>query len=333
MSDSIPGDASTVDATIIVPAFNVEDYLETALRRLVEQTHPSFEVIVIDDASTDATGTIGREFAGSHPRVRYLLQSLNEGVAAARERGVREARGEFVWFVDADDDWPADALVTLVAAARRHRADLVCAGAEYLLVDGTRKPVGALGAPRELGARSAFLGFLRGDITGHLWNKLFRRDLLATIDFTRSRQHSDQAMVAQAIAHAGVVALIDVDVYTYKLRQGSIIRSGSRRAESLATVSSVVRATATSLDPALLESPDFRYYTARFDVLSRMKDAASPAYGTDESGRLVREIRKSLTAPVLWSTVRKRDFKRFALLTAARVSMPAFRVGIRRGGA
>ncbi|MDR6904773.1 glycosyltransferase involved in cell wall biosynthesis [Agromyces sp. 3263] len=333
MSDSRPEDASAVDATIIVPAFNVEDYLETALRRLVEQTHPSFEVVVIDDASTDATGTIGREFAGSHPRVRYLQQSLNEGVAAARERGVREARGEFVWFVDADDDWPADALATLVAAARRHRADVVCAGAEYLLVDGTRKPVGALGAPRELGARSAFLGFLRGDLTGHLWNKLFRRDLLGTIDFTRSRQHSDQAMVAQAIAHAGVVALIDVDVYTYKLRQGSIIRSGSRRAESLATVSSVVRATAASLDPALLESPDFRYYTARFDVLSRMKDAASPAYGTDESGRLVREIRKSLTAPVLWSTVRKRDFKRFALLTAARVSMPAFRVGIRRGGA
>jgi len=332
MNDSRPREAA-VDATIIVPAFNVEAYLETALHRLVEQTHPSFEVVVIDDASTDATGRIGRESAASNPRVRYLLQPRNEGVAAARERGVREARGEFIWFVDADDEWPADALASLVGDARRHRADLVCAGAEYLLADGTRKPVGALGAPRELDARSAFLEFLRGDITGHLWNKLFRRDLLDTIDFTRSRQHSDQAMVAQAIAHAGRVSLIDADVYTYKLRQGSIIRSGSRRAESLATVSSVVRATAAELDPALLESPDFLYYTARFDVLSRMKDATSSAYAADESGRLVRDIRRSLTAPVLWSTVRKRDFKRFALLTAARVSVPAFRVGIRRGGA
>ena len=94
--------------------------------------------------------------------------------------------------------------------------------------------------------RRAFELFLTGRISGHLWNKLFRRSLALSIQFWRIQVHSDQAMVAQLLAGARTVTAVPTVVYRYVLRSGSIIRSGRKRSESLLAVGAVVETAARS---------------------------------------------------------------------------------------
>ena len=90
--------------SVIIPAYNAEKYIREALCSVLGQTYEHLEVIVVDDGSRDRTGEIVREVAREDERVT-LLQQPNEGVAAARNRGIRVARGEFIAPLDADDTW------------------------------------------------------------------------------------------------------------------------------------------------------------------------------------------------------------------------------------
>ena len=258
------------------------------------------------------------------------LAQANAGVAAARETAVRAARGEYLWFVDADDDWPDDAVAAMLAAASSTGADVVCAGADYRFPDGRTRSVGQA-FTGVLEPEEAFRRFLVGRITGHLWNKLVRREHAATIGFTRSRHHSDQAMVAQLLAGAKRVAGVPASVYDYVLREGSIIRSGTPRSASLETVGAVVRSCAERL--GLERSAEYRYYVARFALLSRLKDATSGAYSPEEATRLARRIRSEISTAELVALWRRGDRRRFALLAAGRWCPPVYRAAMRRGGA
>jgi glycosyltransferase involved in cell wall biosynthesis len=101
--------------SVIVPVYNGARYLAEALDSVVEQRGCRLDVIVVDDGSLDESGTIARAFSG----VRYYRQS-NAGVAAARNAGLRRARGSFIAFLDQDDWWPRDKLATQLAHLDTH---------------------------------------------------------------------------------------------------------------------------------------------------------------------------------------------------------------------
>ncbi|WP_455133504.1 glycosyltransferase family 2 protein [Microbacterium aurum] len=316
--------------SIILTCYNSMAFARTAITCLLAQRDAEIEVVVVDDASTDGTREILTELAAADPRVRALLLPANGGVAAAREAAVAAATGDYVWFVDDDDEWPDDAAAALLAAAHRADADIVCAQA-HVAADGVPlRSVGSLPAKDLLSGRDAFAALLVGQLTGHLWNKLFRRSLLARIDFTRIRQHSDQAMVAQAFAGAARVAILRRDVYTYRLRTGSIIRSGAQRAQSLRILGEVIGGCARRLD--MEHSTAYLYYRARFGALSRMKDATSAAYPPEERSALVRSIRSEMSVAQWRALVRRRDAKRSALYALAAVSPRGFALLLDRAG-
>jgi glycosyltransferase involved in cell wall biosynthesis len=106
--------AGPVRVSAIVPAFNGERYLEEALRSAIGQSLPPFEVIVIDDGSTDRTA----EIAESIGEPVCCIRQANTGVAGARNRGLSVARGEFIAFLDHDDVWPPEKLEIQAAAMR-----------------------------------------------------------------------------------------------------------------------------------------------------------------------------------------------------------------------
>ncbi len=248
----------------------------------------------------------------------------NEGVAAARERATHLATGEYVWFVDSDDDWPDDALLTLLTAARASDADVVVAGARYVSGKG-EKPVGDVALTGEFDGRRAFELFLTGRISGHLWNKLFRRSLALSIQFWRIQVHSDQAMVAQLLAGAGTVTAVPTVVYRYVLRSGSIIRSGRKRSESLLAVGAVVETAARSFGAGVRDSADYAYYQHRFIVASALKDATSGAYPASEERTLFAAARAQIGVRGLVAVARRRDIRRLALLGAALLGRPVYR--------
>lgn len=317
--------------SVIVPCFNVGGFLVDAVERLLAQTYPALEVVLVDDASTDDSRQIAADLDARFPNVRTFLMSENAGVAAARETGVRVANGSWVWFVDADDTWPETAISEMMSTALAQDADVVCAGARVVSESGSR-PVGRIAEETVVDAAAATRALLRGAVTGHLWNKLFRRDALRRISFTRIRQHSDQAMVVQALAAANRVALTPTAVYEYRLRQGSIIRSGSRRADSLRTLGRVVEDAVARQDATALRSPAYRYYRARYSVLSRLKDATSGAYPADERRVLIRTIRADMSVGDLWALVRAKDPVRTALYVLGWVSPAGYGMLLDRAG-
>lgn len=91
--------------TVVIPTYNRAHMLPRALESVLAQTFEAFEVLVVDDGSTDDTVALMAEYEARDERVRYLVQPRNAGVSAARNRGLHEARGEFIAFLDSDDEW------------------------------------------------------------------------------------------------------------------------------------------------------------------------------------------------------------------------------------
>jgi glycosyltransferase involved in cell wall biosynthesis len=101
--------------SVIVPVFNGEAHLGKAIASIIEQAHRPIEILVVDDGSTDGSAAIARSF----PEVTYLHQP-NAGVAAARNTGLRRARGELIAFLDQDDRWTPDKLSVQLSFLRAH---------------------------------------------------------------------------------------------------------------------------------------------------------------------------------------------------------------------
>lgn len=98
--------------SIIVPVYNVEDYIHKCLESIAAQTYPYFECLIIDDGSTDRSGTICETFSKKDARFRVIHQS-NSGLGPARNSGLDNANGDFIWFVDGDDTMSPEMLATL----------------------------------------------------------------------------------------------------------------------------------------------------------------------------------------------------------------------------
>lgn len=314
---------TTPTVSVIIPAYRAAMYLPEAVERLKRQDlGEAFEVIIIDDGSGDDTGDVVRMLAAQHPFVRPIVLTQNVGVARARQRGVAEATGEYLWFVDADDAWPDSALRTLLEAVRRDRADVAVASAEFVYQSGGRRALPAPDSPPVTG-RDAFRMLMRGRITGHLWNKLFRREVMAAASFAPARVQSDLIMTADALAHAGRVAFTPDTVYEYRLRAGSVITSTSKRAESLGIIDRAIAADCELL--RLAGSDDHRYFRARYVQLSGIKDALLADYDETERRMHLSYRRRALRLSDLVLFARRADIRRLALAVSAKASLRAYR--------
>jgi len=205
--------------SVIVPFYNVEAYLADCLDSILGQGFTDFELLLVDDGSPDGSRAIARQYARRDPRVR-LLTRPNGGLGAARNTGVRAARGQFLTFVDSDDLLPPDALVRLLESARRTGSDMVVGGVERFDSARTWTPdwvIDVQAEPREGIAIEEFLPLLRNLYT---WNKLFRRDFWQRQDlwFREGVAYEDQPIITQLFARARAIDVIPDVVYRYRMR-------------------------------------------------------------------------------------------------------------------
>ena len=152
-------DAPTV--SVVIPTYNRAHVVHRAIDSVLGQTFADFELIVVDDGSTDGTEAVLSTY--TDPRIRYLVQLVNRGVSAARNRGIKEARGEFVAFLDSDDEWFPEKLERQVNRFRRAPDNV---GLVYCGVETVGRPTGPwIYEPAH-----------RGDI----YNKLLERNVIHT---------------------------------------------------------------------------------------------------------------------------------------------------------
>lgn len=168
------------EITVIVPLYNVSSYLTRCIESIRSQHFPSFELLLIDDGSTDTTGTLADEWAAADARIRVFHQP-NAGVSAARNRGLDEAKGRYICFVDADDWVYPSYLNALYAALREGEGEgLVIEGFVEASPDGRLFESGvSLGD--KLWRRSDFGALFRQEAVselGYSCSKLYTRSLL-----------------------------------------------------------------------------------------------------------------------------------------------------------
>lgn len=171
--------------SVIVPVYNCERYIQACLQSLLAQTLQNFELIVVDDASTDRSGEICATMATTDSRIRLVQLQENSGAGMARNRGMETATGRFLTFVDGDDVVEPEYLKTLYAQAILHNADVVSGGSQeyrlqkdgsYLLYDLVRLTDSVWIMPENVLLRIEAMLENRTNVAS--WGKLYRRDII-----------------------------------------------------------------------------------------------------------------------------------------------------------
>jgi teichuronic acid biosynthesis glycosyltransferase TuaG len=122
--------------SIIMPAYNAEKYIAESIRSVLDQTYQDWELIVVDDGSTDKTAQVVQSFSAQHARVKYIFQQ-NKKLAGARNTGIKNSQGELVAFLDSDDLWVRGKLEAQVKAISETDSDTVFSDAFYFPGDET----------------------------------------------------------------------------------------------------------------------------------------------------------------------------------------------------
>ena len=137
--------------TVIIPSFNTALYLAATLASVQAQTFQDFEVIMVDDGSTDATLTIMQDFAAHHAHCKIIPLRPNQGIVAARNAALSQACGEYIAMLDGDDIWMPDALAVRLHIARQHpSADVIATDFAWFETELPTQLIGRVG----LGQRS-----------------------------------------------------------------------------------------------------------------------------------------------------------------------------------
>ncbi|MEO0360023.1 MAG: glycosyltransferase family 2 protein [Pseudomonadota bacterium] len=232
------------DVTVVVAAWNVEPFVAAAVESALAQDGVSVEVVVADDASTDGTAAAVERMAGEDPRVVLSTTTENRGPAAARNRAVALARGDWIAVLDADDRFAPGRLAALKSFAEARKADVAFdlfseVDADGRPIDGSRAP--RYDAPRRWAlADWALVNGLSnrgGELPPGYMKPLIRKAFLDQHGIAykeRLRNSEDYFLVAEALAAGGSVWSSTEIGYLYTRREGSIShRIGPEHLEAL----------------------------------------------------------------------------------------------------
>jgi CDP-glycerol glycerophosphotransferase len=221
--------------SVIVPVYNVEEYLDECLTSIERQTMGDLEIVVVDDGSTDGSAAIARAHAERDPRIRIVTRP-NGGLSAARNTGIEHATGEYLAFVDSDDLLVPNAYELLLGSLEETGSDFATGNVHRLTVLGTNQApflARAFGRDRAATHVRRFDALLTDRIVP---NKLWRRSFWDAqgFRFPEGMLHEDIPVVIPAHVLARAVDVIATPVYLYRVREGIGASITQRRTENKA---------------------------------------------------------------------------------------------------
>lgn len=209
--------------SIIVPIYNVENYLQECLESILKQTYKNFEVLLVDDGSTDNSANICKLYVEKDKRFKYFFKE-NGGLSSARNFGVSNSKGEFLSFVDSDDIISNDFLETLYNNMINNEVKLSIVGYCNYYNNGTTKNICKSNIKKKISKLDSLMYLnIMGYYSDSACNKMYSREIFDSINFPLNKKYEDTRIMYKIFDKLDYV-FYDSDIkYYYRKREGSIV--------------------------------------------------------------------------------------------------------------
>ena len=212
--------------SVIVPVYNIENYIEGCIKSLISQTYTNEEIILVNDGSTDNSLNVCEQFAGLDNRIK-IVNKTNGGLSSARNAGIDVATGDYIMFIDGDDYIAANTLLELVSQIEKYDADIVQFGYVETNADYSNQvcaPVSSMELISDTYQMFKRLYSIGGEAASAC-TKLYKVYLFDSLRFKEGINNEDEQMITFMLQKAQSVLYTDFKPYYYVTRQGSIINS------------------------------------------------------------------------------------------------------------
>lgn len=303
------------DISIIVPVYNVELYIEDCLQSALCQNFKDYEIICVDDASTDDSSQILQKYAASNSKIKIFTHSQNRGLSVARNTGLKNAQGKYIMFLDSDDMIAPNACAELFYAAEKNQVDIVYYDMVCKNEEGHEMGIVSNNQNYEYdkvySGKELFCVFVESHLLKfEAWRQFIRRDFLKDqqIEFYEGILHEDELFSFLCAMNAHKVIDINKEYYIYRKRPGSITSNMDyKRAQSVFVVLVQIIAFWTAHNFTDIENQAIaKYYEILFN--------AYQYYLCFDKGRTKLDI-GGLAEKTLYSLIYNRDRDRYLMLS------------------
>lgn len=255
--------------SVIVPVFNVKDYLDQCLESIVGQTYTHLEILVVDDGSTDGSGSMCDQWAERDKRIRVIHQA-NGGLSAARNAALDVMQGELVTMVDSDDVLRPTAIKVMMEAMGKSQSSIVVG--EYTPFDENGSPSWPeqddQPVPLRFPQHRAMLKiFYQRGLTHSAWGRLYDASLFEGIRYPVGQNYEDLAIIYPLILKCGRVAKINYTLYGYRQRKGSILGAFSPKRADVLDICEGLEKRMEQSNQRYLKAVRSRLLSAYFNIL------------------------------------------------------------------
>ena len=218
--------------SVLIPVYNTEKYLDECLQSVLNQTYQDFEIILVDDGSTDNSGKICDDYCQKHPDKIKVIHQQNQGQLASRCNAVKLSAGDYCIFVDADDLLVDNALSVLLKVSENSNPDMLIYSFVYENEDGTQRLAKQAFESGNVKEEDIYKAFFTGTVLNNVWTKAIKTEILLNIDFDfipfyRLRCSEDRLYSMVVADKCKTFAYVYEPLYCYRLFEGSTTRSYS----------------------------------------------------------------------------------------------------------
>lgn len=209
--------------SVIVPIYNVEEYVRECIESIIDQVYYDLEIILVDDGSTDNSGIICDNYAKLDSRIQ-VIHKLNGGLSDARNAGIEKAQGDWLGFVDGDDFIHPDMFAELYNCIQKKNADVaVCS---FFQSECYRKSweCEKKCEIRIFNNTEALCNLNVLDVSA--CNKIYKKSIFRTIRYPVGKLHEDEAVIHRLLYQCDKIAFVNKQMYGRRIREGSIMASG-----------------------------------------------------------------------------------------------------------
>lgn len=277
--------------SVIIPVYNVENYIRECVKSVSNQVYDNIEVILVDDGSTDSSGTICNEIASEIANV-CVVHKTNGGLSSARNAGMLEAKGDYFFFLDSDDYIPMNAINALVESILNSSSEIAICQMERTSKRDLDSNISTKDINKNiLSAKEALVRMLYGDgFSTSACGKLFKREVFENIEFPDGKFSEDLFTIYKTILKCKSICYIEmVGYYYYYRNEGSIVVSkySSKHIEAIDAVDNISR-DAVNMGNTVSDAVASQYINVIYDIASR-----NPKISEFKDKRIIEPLKSS----------------------------------------